>query len=231
MMDLSTLSPAWVQCSHIVGPPRITRNRREPSSSTGDSRQLLTPRGQGLQGIRAGLIGLGWIRGQGSRPTAQGGRFRCLLEQCARHGDSTCRTWAQGTTQSQPSALSSERRFSLNIPNEEELGSKPYKHPWADGVGRGWVRRLLLPWEMGIWEQPKWSAQFIWQSGSSRALGAPPLLTGIIHGISPAFPGMAALPAEGVHARTGAGPHHPPSPHPPGAVASPSLWLCPSRLG
>lgn len=44
-------------------------------------RQLLTPQGQGFQGIRAGLIGLGWIRGQGSHPTAQGGRFRSCWEQ------------------------------------------------------------------------------------------------------------------------------------------------------
>lgn len=130
----------------------ITRNCCEPSNSTGDSR-LLTPRGQGLQGIRAGLIGLGWIRGQGSHPTAQGGRFRCLLGAACSAWGSTGRTWAQGTSQSQPSALSSERRFSLNIPTEGELGSKPYKHPWADGVGGGQS-------ELGCWAcLAKWGPQ------------------------------------------------------------------------
>lgn len=43
------------------------------------SKRLLAPQGQGLQGIRAGLIRLGWIRGQGSHPMAWGSRFSCLL--------------------------------------------------------------------------------------------------------------------------------------------------------
>lgn len=126
----------------------MTENRCEPSDSPGDSRQLLTPRGQGLQGIRAGLIRLGWIRGQGSHPTAQGSRFRCLPGSVCSAGGQHVQD--MGTSQSQPSALSSETRFSLNVPAKGELGSKPYKHLWADRVGRG-IRRLLLLWEMGIW--------------------------------------------------------------------------------
>lgn len=39
------------------------------------SKRPLAPRGQGLQGIRAGLIRLGWIRGQGKQPVAWGRRF------------------------------------------------------------------------------------------------------------------------------------------------------------
>lgn len=62
----------------------MTQGCSEPSVGArswgmGCSKRLLTLRGQGLQGIRAGLIRLGWIRGQGSHPMAWGGRFSCLL--------------------------------------------------------------------------------------------------------------------------------------------------------
>lgn len=49
------------------------------------SKWLLAPWDQGLQGIRAGLIRLGWIRGQGSHPMAAG--MSVLSTGAARVGD------------------------------------------------------------------------------------------------------------------------------------------------
>lgn len=84
-------------------------------------------------------------------------------------------------------------------------------------------RGLMSPWEMG-------SASS--QGGVLGLLGqGTPLLTGIIRGTSLALLGVAALPTEGVHGWTGAAPHHCHSPAPPGAIANPSLCVCPSRLG
>lgn len=54
----------------------------------GGSKRLLAPRGQGLRGIRAGLIRLGWIRGQGSHPMARGGGFSRLPGR-------VCSAWGQ----------------------------------------------------------------------------------------------------------------------------------------
>lgn len=57
------------------------------------SKRPLTPRGQGLQGIRAGLIRLGWIRGQGKQPVVQGGRFSML---------GTHKTWHEARPRANP---------------------------------------------------------------------------------------------------------------------------------
>lgn len=53
-------------------------------------------------------------------------------------------------SQSKHSALSSKRRFNLNVPTKGEFGLKSYKCPWSEGTGSR-VERLLLPLKTGDW--------------------------------------------------------------------------------
>lgn len=121
----------------------------------GGSKRPLKPWGQGLQGIRAGLIRLGWIRRQGSHPMAWGSRFSRLPGQaCSAQGQ---RVWdaRMGHIPEQTLSLILQKGvYSLNVPTKGKFGLVSYKCLWSDGAGSR-VERLLLSLATGAWSAPQ----------------------------------------------------------------------------